>query len=291
MLDALLTSLPPTGRCSASARERPTPRRRRAGHGRTRRAGAPWPAWPPRCRAVAIGHRRCSAVTCRMPRPPPRASPPPWRTSPTPTRSWAWTATATCSRSSRHTGPAALRAASQSDRRGHPLRRLLDRLRLESTPSPQQASLDVDTPEDLEAARHRLEPMKAITIPQPGDADALVLDDVPEPEPAAGEVRIRVAAAGVNRADIMQRKGFYDPPPGSSPYPGLEVSGTVDALGDGVDGMVGGRRGVRAPRRRRLRRAGVRARRRRSCPCRPAWRSRTPPPCPRWSARCGPTSS
>jgi putative PIG3 family NAD(P)H quinone oxidoreductase len=76
--------------------------------------------------------------------------------------------------------------------------------------------------------------MKAITIPRPGDADALVLDDVPEPQPAAGEVRIRVAAAGVNRADIMQRQGFYDPPPGSSPYPGLEVSGTVDAVGDGV---------------------------------------------------------
>jgi putative PIG3 family NAD(P)H quinone oxidoreductase len=82
--------------------------------------------------------------------------------------------------------------------------------------------------------------MKAITIPQPGDADALVLDDVPEPEPAAGEVRIRVAAAGVNRADLMQRKGFYDPPPGSSTYPGLEVSGTIDAVGEGVtDWSVG----------------------------------------------------
>jgi putative PIG3 family NAD(P)H quinone oxidoreductase len=78
--------------------------------------------------------------------------------------------------------------------------------------------------------------MKAITIPEPGEADALVLADVPTPEPAEGEVRIRVAAAGVNRADVMQRKGFYDPPPGSSPYPGLEVSGTVDALGEGVDG-------------------------------------------------------
>ena len=76
--------------------------------------------------------------------------------------------------------------------------------------------------------------MKAITIPQPGEADALVLAEVPAPEPAPGEVRIRVAAAGVNRADVMQRRGFYDPPPGSSPYPGLEVSGTVDAVGDGV---------------------------------------------------------
>ena len=78
--------------------------------------------------------------------------------------------------------------------------------------------------------------MKAITIPQPGDADALVLAEVASPDPAPGEVRIRVAAAGVNRADIMQRKGFYDPPPGSSAYPGLEVSGTVDALGEGVEG-------------------------------------------------------
>ena len=78
--------------------------------------------------------------------------------------------------------------------------------------------------------------MKAITIPQPGDADALVLAEVAIPDPAPGEVRIRVASAGVNRADIMQRKGFYDPPPGSSAYPGLEVSGTVDALGEGVEG-------------------------------------------------------
>ena len=78
--------------------------------------------------------------------------------------------------------------------------------------------------------------MKAITIPEPGDASALVLADVPDPQPAPGEVRVRVAAAGVNRADVMQRMGFYPPPPGAPAYPGLEVSGTVDALGDGVDG-------------------------------------------------------
>jgi putative PIG3 family NAD(P)H quinone oxidoreductase len=78
--------------------------------------------------------------------------------------------------------------------------------------------------------------MKAITIPRPGDASALVLDEVDAPEPAADEVRIRVAAAGVNRADVMQRLGHYDPPPGSSPYPGLEVSGTVDAVGADVGG-------------------------------------------------------
>jgi putative PIG3 family NAD(P)H quinone oxidoreductase len=61
-----------------------------------------------------------------------------------------------------------------------------------------------------------------------------VLADVPDPEPAAGEVRIAVAAAGVNRADVMQRRGFYDPPPGSPTWPGLEVSGTVDAVGERV---------------------------------------------------------
>ena len=82
--------------------------------------------------------------------------------------------------------------------------------------------------------------MKAITIPQPGDADALVLADVPDPEPAAGEVRVRVAAAGVNRADVMQRMGHYPPPPGAPEYPGLEVSGTVEALGSGVDGWAVG---------------------------------------------------
>jgi putative PIG3 family NAD(P)H quinone oxidoreductase len=82
--------------------------------------------------------------------------------------------------------------------------------------------------------------MKAITIPQPGDADALVLADVPDPEPAPGEVRVRVAAAGVNRADVMQRMGHYPPPPGAPEYPGLEVSGTVEALGEGVDGWAVG---------------------------------------------------
>ncbi len=77
--------------------------------------------------------------------------------------------------------------------------------------------------------------MRAVTVPSPGGPDALVLSDVETPEPRAGEVRIRVAAAGLNRADILQRQGHYDPPPGSSPYLGLEVSGIVDAVGEGVD--------------------------------------------------------
>jgi putative PIG3 family NAD(P)H quinone oxidoreductase len=76
--------------------------------------------------------------------------------------------------------------------------------------------------------------MKAITIPEPGDATALTLDEVATPTPGPGEVRVRVVAAGVNRADVMQRMGHYAPPPGASEYPGLEVSGTIDAIGPGV---------------------------------------------------------
>jgi putative PIG3 family NAD(P)H quinone oxidoreductase len=77
--------------------------------------------------------------------------------------------------------------------------------------------------------------MRAITLPEFGGPDALILADVPDPEPGPGQVRIRVAAAGVNRADTLQRQGFYPPPPGDSELPGLEVSGTVDAVGQGVE--------------------------------------------------------
>ncbi len=82
--------------------------------------------------------------------------------------------------------------------------------------------------------------MKAITIPESGGPEALVLSDVDTPEPRAGEVLVRVAAAGVNRADSMQRQGFYPPPPGESEVPGLEVSGTVEALGPDVEGWAVG---------------------------------------------------
>lgn len=78
--------------------------------------------------------------------------------------------------------------------------------------------------------------MRAITIPQPGDADSLVLAEVSDPEVRAGQVLVDVVAAGVNRADVMQRLGHYPPPPGASEYPGLEVSGRIAALGDGVEG-------------------------------------------------------
>jgi putative PIG3 family NAD(P)H quinone oxidoreductase len=76
--------------------------------------------------------------------------------------------------------------------------------------------------------------MRAITIPEPGGPDALVLDEVPAPEPGAGDVLIDVVAAGVNRADVMQRLGHYPPPPGASEYPGLEVSGRIVAVGADV---------------------------------------------------------
>ncbi len=82
--------------------------------------------------------------------------------------------------------------------------------------------------------------MHAITIPEPGGPEALVWAEVPEPVPAVGEVLVEVAAGGVNRADVMQRQGFYDPPPDASPYPGLECSGRIAALGPGVSGWAVG---------------------------------------------------
>ena len=60
------------------------------------------------------------------------------------------------------------------------------------------------------------------------------MDEVPSPEPGAGEVLIRVAAAGVNRADLLQRRGLYPPPRGASPILGLECAGTVVEVADGV---------------------------------------------------------
>lgn len=82
--------------------------------------------------------------------------------------------------------------------------------------------------------------MRAITIREPGEADVLLPADVPAPEPGPGEVLVEVVAAGVNRADVMQRRGFYPPPPGASELPGLEVSGRVAALGPEVAGWAVG---------------------------------------------------
>lgn len=78
--------------------------------------------------------------------------------------------------------------------------------------------------------------MRAVTLPSYGDVEALTLAEVPDPVPGPGEVVLDVTATAVNRADLLQRRGFYEPPPGASPYPGLECSGTVRALGDGVTG-------------------------------------------------------
>jgi NADPH2:quinone reductase len=74
----------------------------------------------------------------------------------------------------------------------------------------------------------------AIEISEPGGPDVLRAVERPDPEPARGEVLIRVAAAGVNRPDVMQRKGLYPPPPGASDLPGLEVAGEIVARGEGV---------------------------------------------------------
>jgi putative PIG3 family NAD(P)H quinone oxidoreductase len=77
--------------------------------------------------------------------------------------------------------------------------------------------------------------MYAITIPEPGGPDVLTWTQVPDPAPPGpGEVLVQVAATAVNRADLLQRRGAYPPPPGAPAYPGLECSGTVRAVGDGV---------------------------------------------------------
>src|SRR5258708_10297682 len=77
--------------------------------------------------------------------------------------------------------------------------------------------------------------MRAIVIREPGGPEVLELRDVPVPEPSRGEVRVRIRATAVNRADLLQRLGMYPAPLGSSPdIPGLEVAGEVDAVGDAV---------------------------------------------------------
>jgi putative PIG3 family NAD(P)H quinone oxidoreductase len=84
--------------------------------------------------------------------------------------------------------------------------------------------------------------MIAIEIKEPGGPDVLVASKRPVPEPGEGEVRIRVAAAGLNRPDAMQRQGKYPPPPGASDIPGLEVSGVVVERGARVTGLAPGDR-------------------------------------------------
>ena len=84
--------------------------------------------------------------------------------------------------------------------------------------------------------------MRAITISSPGEPEVLQVTDEPTPDIAADEVLVSVHAAGVNRADLLQRRGFYDPPPGATEIPGLEVSGTIEELGADVTGWSVGDR-------------------------------------------------
>jgi putative PIG3 family NAD(P)H quinone oxidoreductase len=79
-------------------------------------------------------------------------------------------------------------------------------------------------------------PVRAVVITSPGGPEVLSLEEVPDPVPGEGEVLVEVTAAGVNPADVMQRQGFYPPPPGASAYPGLECSGRITKVGPGVPG-------------------------------------------------------
>ncbi|HKA69828.1 MAG TPA: NAD(P)H-quinone oxidoreductase [Actinomycetes bacterium] len=78
--------------------------------------------------------------------------------------------------------------------------------------------------------------MKAIVVTKPGDPAVLQWQDVPDPQPGPEDVLIEIVAAGVNRADLLQRQGSYDPPPGSPPYLGLECSGRIVSVGESVTG-------------------------------------------------------
>ena len=78
--------------------------------------------------------------------------------------------------------------------------------------------------------------MKVVEISQFGPPEVLKVVERPDPVPAAGEILIDVAAAGINRPDVIQRLGKYPPPPGASDIPGLEVAGVVAALGADVGG-------------------------------------------------------
>src|SRR5690606_11552378 len=78
--------------------------------------------------------------------------------------------------------------------------------------------------------------MRAVVIREPGGPEVLEVREVPRPEPGPGEVLVRVAASGLNRADLLQRRGAYPAPPGwPADIPGLEFAGTVEALGEGAE--------------------------------------------------------
>ena len=83
--------------------------------------------------------------------------------------------------------------------------------------------------------------MRVVEIAAPGGPEQLRLASRPTPKPGKGEVLVKVAAAGVNRPDVLQRKGLYPPPPGASEIPGLEIAGTVVAAGQGSTHLIGTR--------------------------------------------------
>ena len=82
--------------------------------------------------------------------------------------------------------------------------------------------------------------MRAVVVTEPGGPEKLTISEVPDLVAAPGELLVRVVAAGVNRADLLQRQGFYPPPKGISDIIGLEVSGRVEEIGEGVTGWAGG---------------------------------------------------
>src|ERR1700721_1390941 len=82
--------------------------------------------------------------------------------------------------------------------------------------------------------------MRAVVVAKPGGPEQLHIEDRPDPHAGEGEVVVRVAGAGINRADLLQRQGFYPPPPGASDILGLEASGTVASVGAGVESHAEG---------------------------------------------------
>jgi putative PIG3 family NAD(P)H quinone oxidoreductase len=86
--------------------------------------------------------------------------------------------------------------------------------------------------------------VRAVIFDQPGDPDVLHVGEVADPIPQPGEVLLRVRATAVNRADLLQRRGFYPPPPGASSILGLEAAGEIESLGEGVRGWSPGQRAM-----------------------------------------------
>lgn len=84
--------------------------------------------------------------------------------------------------------------------------------------------------------------MRAVVVAAPGGPEQLHVEEIPDPVARDGEIVVRVAGAGVNRADLLQRQGLYPPPPGASEILGLEASGTVSSVGPGVDSFAAGDR-------------------------------------------------